>query len=171
MKTYGPASEEVERVVKKVRTRYHGHLEGVTIGLLFVFDAEESSKRVLKHGGYPAAATVRITPLRERALGVADAVITIDRAYWLDIKGQQAEAVIDHELYHLERAVDADTKQNLADSLGRPKLEMRPHDRHFGWFDEVAKRYGEHSLEVRQARSILAETGQLYFEFDREKAA
>lgn len=165
MKTYSAASDEVNRTIERMRKEWHPELENVTIHALFIYDAEDSQEQVLKHGGYPAAAVVRITPLRERALGVADAVIIVDRAYWLSIKAQQCDALIDHELYHLERAKDTDTNLPLFDSLNRPKLEMRKHDRHFGWFDEIAQRHGNHSIEVIQAKSLLAETQQLYFDF------
>ena len=171
MKTYSPGSEELERCVQKMRTRYHPELEGVTIGLLFVFDPEDSAKQVLQHGGYAAAAMIRKTPLRERALGTADAVMIVDRAFWMSIKGQQCEALVDHELYHLKRCIDPETKQKLVDALGRPKLEMRKHDRQFGWFDEIAKRHGEFSMEVRQAKSLMAETSQLYFDFKTTQVA
>lgn len=174
MKTYGPTSDEVRRCLDKMRARYHPDLDGVTIGTVFVFDDEESSKQVLRHGGYGAYATARITPLRERALGVDDAIITIDRASWLNFKGSQAEALLDHELYHLERVIDPDKpkpEQKQIDSLGRPRLKIRRHDRQFGWFDEIARRHGDNSLEVRQAKLLMAETQQLYFDFEKSKAA
>lgn len=173
MKTYGPTSDEVQRCLDKMRKRYHPDLEGVTIGAIFVFDEEESSKRVLKHNGYPAAAVVRITSMRDRALGMQDAVIVIDRAHWMDVKGAVAEALIDHELQHLERVIDPDKpkpEQKRVDSLGRPMLTMRRHDRQFGWFDEVAQRHGPNSLEVMQAASLMASARQLYFDFP-DKAA
>jgi DNA segregation ATPase FtsK/SpoIIIE-like protein len=113
VKTYSAASGEVTRTIERMRKEWHPELENVSIHALFIYDMEDTSEQVLKHGGYPAAAVVRITPLRERALGVADAVITIDRAYWLSIKAQQCDALIDHELYHLDRAKDTDTNLPL----------------------------------------------------------
>lgn len=175
MKTYSAGSTEVELTIERVRKQFYRckqrdvfdaeSLENVTIGALFVFDIEDSSKQALQHGGYPAAAMIRITPLRERALGVADAVIIIDRAVWLSMKTDQCDALIDHELHHLVRDIDEDTMRPKTDAVDRPKLLMRKHDRQFGWFDAVADRHGENSMEVRQARSLLAETSQLYFDF------
>jgi hypothetical protein len=171
MKTYSSASDEVARTIQRMVKDYHPDLENVTVGALFVFDVEDSALQVLKHNRYPALATVKITSLRDRALGIPDAVIVVDRACWLNYKAQACDALIDHELTHLERDIDTDTGLPLFDSLNRPKLKARLHDHQLGWFDEVARRHGEYSPEVKQARSLLAETGQLYFDFAQAKAA
>jgi hypothetical protein len=121
---------------------------------------------VLKHQGYPAGAVVRITPLKDRALGIADATIVIDRAGWLALTQRQRDALVDHELTHLVRKVDKDAGELVCDVLDRPKLLMRKHDRFFGWFDEVAQRHGEASTEVMQARRLVESSGQLYFDFE-----
>lgn len=166
MKTYSPASEDVERTIERVRLEYHSpDLDGVTIAALFVYDME-ASEPVLKHGGYPAQAMVRITPVKDRALGMADAVIVIDRSNWLTLTMAQRDALIDHEITHLERAVDKDTELPVCDAVDRPKLKMRPHDRHYGWFDAVAERHGKASAEVRQAVALIESTGQLYWDFE-----
>lgn len=164
MKSYSQVSEEIHRMIELIRADYHEELEGVTVGALFVFD-DESTEPVLKHGGYPAAAMVRITGLRDRALAVPDAVIIIDQAYWRTLGRPEQEALIDHELQHLERLLDDKTGDPKYDALGRPKLAIRRHDRQYGWFDIIARRHGAASPEVRQAKSLLAETDQLYFEF------
>jgi hypothetical protein len=146
-----------------MQSEHHPDLDAVTVDALFAFD-EEHSGPVLKHQGYGAAAVVRITPLRDRALGTADAVITIDRSTWIDLTAPQRDALVDHELQHLVWVVDDEGKPK-SDGLGRPKLATRRHDHQLGWFDEIAQRHGEASFEVRQAR-VLLETGrQLYFAF------
>lgn len=171
MKTYSQAPD-VESCIEKIRSAHHRELEDVSISALFAFDAEESSKAVLAHQGYPAAAICRITPLRDRALGVADAQIVVERSSWISLSQRQRDALIDHELTHITRKVDEENDDEpLSDVLGRPKLVMRKHDHQFGWFDEVAKRHGQASPEVRQARKILEATGQLYFDFERAEAA
>ena len=43
----------------------------------------------------------------------------------------------------------------LRDEAVRPRLRCLKHDWQFGWFDLIARRHGEHSLEVRQAREML----------------
>jgi hypothetical protein len=163
-KTYSQAPDVTE-TIDAVRAEHHEDLEGITVSGLFAFD-HESSLPVLKHGGYPAGAVVRITPLKDRALGVADATIVVDRAGWLALSQRQRNALLDHELTHLERKVDKETGELMCDVLERPKLLMRKHDHQFGWFDEVAQRHGEASPEVRQARVLMESSGQLYFDFE-----
>lgn len=164
MKTYSKAPDAAD-CVEKIQEHYHSDLDGVSVTALFVFDEEASSESVLKHQGYPAAAVCRITPLRERAQGLADASIVIDRATWLTLSAPQRDALIDHELTHLTRALDEETEQPKSDVLGRPKLVMRHHDHQFGWFDEIAQHHGEASPEVRQAKALMESSGQLYFDF------
>lgn len=165
MKTYSQASDDVLRTIERIREEFHApDLDGVTVAALFVYDME-ATEPVLTHGGYPAQAMCRITPVRDRALGVADAVIVIDRSHWLTLNVQAREALIDHELYHLERVVDEDTELPKTDAVDRPKLRIRKHDHQFGWFDAIAERHGEASPEVRQAKQLIAATGQLYLDF------
>lgn len=170
MKTYSQAPD-VSNTIEHVQDEHHEDLEGVTVSGLFVFDTE-TTLPVLKHGGYPAGAVVRITPVKDRALGIADATIVIDRAGWLALSVRQRNALIDHELTHLARKIDKDTGEMVFDVLDRPKLLMRKHDHQFGWFDEVAQRHGEASPEVRQSRRLMESSGQLYFDFEpRAQAA
>jgi hypothetical protein len=164
VKTYSQAPD-ADSCIEKIRATYHQELRGVTVAALFVFD-HESSVPVLKHQGYPAGAVVRITPLKDRALGIADAQIVIDRAGWLALSQRQRDALVDHELTHLTRKVDKETGEMLIDILDRPKLVMRKHDHQHGWFDEIAQRHGEASPEVRQARRLIESSGQLYFDFE-----
>lgn len=171
MKTYSAVSDDVAAHIASMHSQYHPEIEGVTIGALFAFD-EKSGEPVLKHQGYLASAVVSITPTKQRALGIADAVIVIDRAQWLGFTAAQKDALIDHELEHLDRVISKDTEDSPAapvfDSIGRPKLAMRRHDHQFGWFDDVARRHGEASCEVRQAKALVAQTQQLYFDFALE---
>jgi hypothetical protein len=164
VKTYSQAPD-ADFSIEKIQAAHHQELRGVTVAALFVFD-HESSEPVLKHQGYPAGAVVRITPLKDRAFGIADAQILIDRAGWLTLSQGQRDALVDHELTHLTRKVDKETGEMLVDILERPKLMMRKHDHQFGWFDEIAERHGESSPEMRQARRLMESSGQLYFDFE-----
>lgn len=166
MKIYSKASDDALTHIERMQLENHPDLKPVTVDALFIFDDEHSSEPVLTHQGYGAAAVVRITPVRDRALGGADAIIIIDRAIWVTLTAAQRDALIDHELYHLEWRHDKDGNPK-ADGLGRPKLGMRRHDHQFGWFDEIARRHGDASMEIRQARLLLAGSGQLYFDFER----
>lgn len=164
MKTYSQAPD-ADACIEKIHAAHHEDLEGVTVTALFVFDTE-TTLPCLKHQGYPAGAVVRITPVKDRALGIADATIVIDRAGWLALSQRQRDALIDHELTHLTRKIDKETGEMVVDVLERPKLAMRRHDWQYGWFDEVAQRHGEASPEVSQARRLMERSGQLYFDFE-----
>jgi hypothetical protein len=164
MKTYSHAPD-ADDVVKKIHYEYHEDLVGVTVSALFVFD-HESSKSVLKHQGYPAGAVVRITPLKDRALGIADATIIIDRAGWLALSQRQRDALVDHELTHLTRKVDKESGKPACDVLDRPTLVMRRHDHNIGFFTEVAARHREAAPEVRLATQLMTEMRQLQFNFE-----
>ncbi len=164
MKTYSEPSADLLGCITRMQSEHHPDLNGVEVGALFVFDAE-SSDSVLKHHGYLAAAVVRITPLRDRALGVADALIVVDRACWATLKGPQRDALIDHELTHLAPVLEEETGQLMLDALDRPRLAMRRHDHQLGWFDDVARRHGEASPELMQAKQLVEGTRQLYFDF------
>lgn len=170
-KRYEKASSDVEgRIAKLVDDFYHESLSKVTIGALFVYDTE-SSDPVLTHQGYEAAGLCRIVSARERASGLPDVQIILDRAVYSGLNAKQKNALIDHELYHIEPVLNEETNEQKYDAQDRPKLRIRKHDHQFGWFDEIANRHGEHSNEVRQAKKLIEDSGQLYFDFDQKKAA
>jgi hypothetical protein len=169
-KTYSAASADLLKRIERMQAEHHPDLAKVTVGALFVFD-DEKTEPVLKHQGYGAAAVVRITPLKDRALGMADALIVVDRAHWQKLSAAQMNALIDHELEHLVTVLDTDTGKPKFDSMDRPKLAMRQHDHQLGWFDAVARRHGEASPEICQARQLLEQTKQLYFDFGQVIAA
>lgn len=164
MKTFSQTSEDVLISQEQMTRAHHEELSKVNVGTLFIYDDEEPNQ-VLMHQGYRAAAMVRVCSLRERASGTADAMIIIDRACWLEMSKPQRDALIDHELMHLELVEDEQTGKTKFDAIGRPKLRTRKHDHQFGWFDAVALRHKEASIEVSQARQLIASTGQLYFDF------
>lgn len=173
MKSYSHASDDVLRTIERMRDEYYSpDLDDVTIAALFVFDLE-ATEPVLTHGGYPAQAVCRLTPVRDRALGVADAVILIDRSNWLMLGAKQRDALMDHELHHLERVVDEETDLPKTDAVDRPKLAIRKHDFQIGFFTEIAERHGDASPEVRLCKQLIAATGQLYLDFGsgQQKAA
>lgn len=160
---YTRASEDVIRHIEKLRKKHYDVLESVTVGALFVTD--EDGVPCLKHHGYPAAALCRIVPGRDRAAGLPDAQIIVDMSTWQGFDAKQKAALIDHELYHIE-PIYKDGEQKF-DAQDRPRLKIRKHDYQFGWFDEIAKRHGEASIEVGQAKLLVELSGQLYFDFLR----
>lgn len=147
---------------------------GVTVAvLIFRGDAP------LKLHGYPALATVKKTSLKDRALGMRDAIITVDGNEWPNLEPDQQRALIDHELFHLvpvsagtKWETDPETgemkeagKEYEFDDLHRPKLTIRLHDVEVGWFVRMAQKHGAASQEVKQATKIMDEYGQLLFGF------
>lgn len=163
MKVFSRPSTDVIGHIERMQSEHHPDLDQVTVDALFTFD-EEHSGPVLKHQGYAAAAVVSITPVKQRALGVADAIIVVDRATWLDLSALQRDALMDHELYHLHWKVDDEGKP-LSDGLGRPKLAMRKHDWKIEGFDEIVQRHGLNALEALAAKHVLTRERQLLFQF------
>lgn len=170
MKAYSASSTDLADCIERMQSEHHLDLHGVTVAALFVYDDEaDNDTTVLKHQGYPAAAVVRLTPTRDRALGVSDAVIVVDRSCWQLLSVEQKDALIDHELTHLTRVIDEESGSPVCDAVDRPKLRMRMHDRQLGWFDEIAQRHGEASPELSQAKQLIAQTQQLYFDFSSKR--
>lgn len=138
----------------------------VTVDYVFAFaDCDENTGEPRGHaltlGGYPCLGICRKMPLKDRALGRADAEISLDGDWWKNATKDERKALLDHELHHL--AVKIDKRGLLRDDLGRPKLELRKHDFDFGWFKIIAERHGQFSIERRQAAQIVVEAGQYLF--------
>lgn len=147
----------------------------------------------IQHAGVPALGVAKIIKLPHRVAGLGDAEITIDGDWWAEASARERMGLLDHELTHLEvvhesvlrkpkralevvegddgtiklkrdqQAEEETASKPVLDSAGRPKMRIRKHDRYFGWFDEVAKRWGPDSQESQQAQRFVEETGQLYF--------
>jgi hypothetical protein len=160
-KRYDRASDDVVQHIRKLREKYYDYLEEVTVGAMFVSD--EDGVPCLEHRGYPAAAVCRLVPSRDRAAGLSDVMIIIDRAVWQTYDAKQKAALVDHELYHIEPVIKDGVQKY--DAQERPKCKIRKHDYQFGWFDEIANRHGEASCEVSQAKMLVEMSGQLYFNF------
>ncbi len=129
----------------------------VTVDVLLVrnVDAEgECIDPALAHHGYPAAAVVKINSLSDRVEGKADATIKVDGNRWDEWPDARLDAILDHELTHLELKLKEGVLQR--DDVGRPMLRMRKHDQSYGWFNEIAERHGEDAVEVVQLKEATA---------------
>lgn len=124
-------------------------------------DAEETTPALKLHG-YPCDAIVRIVSVKDRAKGLADIEIQIDRRRYQGMTPEERDALLDHELHHVEIKKDRHQKPQV-DGCGRPKLKMKLHDHEFGWFTEIARRHREASAEVQQARRLMDRAGQFYW--------
>ena len=140
----------------------------VSVDLLLAFGPRDEDGNILgeaiKVHGLPAAGCVRVVNLRDRTKGMGDAEIQIDGDHWDEWSERQIKSLLDHELTHLELQLDKKSGEVKRDDLDRPKLSLRPHDRQFGWFDSVARRWGADSWEAMQAKGIVEdwEFVQLY---------
>lgn len=171
MKTYDQAPPETHERIAALIERFHPDLKkvGIRIDLLMASSDVEDAHAVTC-GGYPAYAVVKILGPKERAMGRGDAEIVIDRDEYEAMTQAKRDALLDHELYHLNVKLGRDGKAKL-DDHSRPCLKMRKHDRQFGWFDEIARRHQENSIEVQQATQIREEAGQLYLSFSADDVA
>lgn len=168
MKTYDQAPDEVrERVIALIK-KYHPDLELVQLRVdLLMASTDTEDAHAVTLGGYPCLAVVKIVGPKERAKGCGDAEIVIDRDAYEAMSSAKRDALLDHELYHLEITRDKMGRPKKDDHQ-RPKLKMRKHDFQFGWFAEIARRHQENAIEVQQAQAFIAEQGQTFFGFTSE---
>lgn len=169
MPTYEKCPTEVRELANAVLCGFESHqpLLDARVTIDFVFaradlneDNEPLNDAITKNGRRCLGITRKI-PLKDRALGRADAEICLDGDWWKDAPEEQRRALLDHELHHV--AVRTNKNGVVRDDLGRPELKMRKHDVEFGWFSIVAARHGEHSMERIQAKTLMDAGGQVYW--------
>ena len=161
--TYELADGDLNDILQAVMQQHHRGLadaEARICVLLAHASTDENGDPVgpaVKNGPYSCAAKVRVTNLKERTLGHADAEIILDGDNYTIWGHNKTSAILDHELSHLEFT-------GKRDPLDRPKLRLLPHDRQFGWFDAVAERWGCDAVEVEQAATVFEDLDirQLY---------
>jgi len=153
-KTYRKSSILTRGLMEEVLAQYHTHLKDVSVIVDLIDAYDTAGGPAVMHHGLPAAAVVRVVPLKDRTMGRGDVEITFDGFVVGRMSDDEQRALIDHELYHLEIKRNKDGQIKL-DDLGRTEFKLRPHDREFGWFDVIARRWGRHSLEVQQAISMV----------------
>ena len=160
MPTFCKADNETRAQVLDVMRRFHGDLTEaeVTVDVLWCDHGErdDTEQPALKLHGYPCAATIKRTAVKDRLLGMVDAVLTIDRSSWNNLDDDERLALLDHELRHLELVVDK-VCQVQADDAGRPKLRTRLHDWQLGGFHRIANRHGTKALEVQALAATLSD--------------
>lgn len=164
MKTYTPCDSEVAAVLAGIIRNHRPELKKLQVTFDLIFVLSDAEGPALSLYGYPCYAVIRRTSAKERAAGRSDVEIVIDAERYSTLSVASRVALLHHEITHLELAKDRFGAMRV-DSAGRPVLAMRKHDRQFGWFDEIAQRYGTDSIEVQQARELLESGRQTYFEF------
>lgn len=166
-KIYSAAPSGVPERVAHIMQLFHRPLfdAGVKVDVLSVADTDPECEHALKLRGVPAYAIVRILDIKQRTKGHGDAEIIIDEGAWLMQSDATKDAIIDHELEHLEVILHPKTKRVRLDCAGRPRMKMRLHDAEFGWFQSVAERHGAASIECKQATKLFLNHTQTFFAF------
>lgn len=167
---YVPAKADVVNLVQHVLGDLRGDLARaeVSVGVLM---CSGTTDHPVKHNGYPAIATITVNPLKDRVQGMPDATIVLDQAWWYSNHGSEEasikQAVIDHELMHLELVNDPELGGPTRDDAGRPKLKIRKHDWQIGGFTELVARWGNASQESIQVDAIAKTLKQAVLPFVR----
>lgn len=168
--TYEVCPDEVLALMKDVLREHHKSLQDAAVTVLCMFadageDEEGRPVPAVKLHGVPCAATVRKTSARDRACGMADAVITIDKRIWYACEDPARRALLDHELEHLVVEFDEEGVLRL-DTSDRPVVKLRLHDWELHGFENVVERHGLAAIETLSLRDFFnTPTGQMVFDF------
>ncbi len=142
-----------------IRDRYHGPLKeaGVVIDLLLAHAARDKNDdpkgAAVKHGGYPAAAVIRIVSLKDRVAGLGDAQMIVDGDRWDEWTDAELDALLDDRLTGIEIVIDKDGAV-VRDDAGRPKLKIRLYDAQVGVFHSVAQKHKGNAFAVQAVAAI-----------------
>ena len=98
--TYQRADDNVWKLLDRVMKAHHHRLQdaGVRVGILFATNPDGDP---VKHGGYPALAKIKPVSLKDRVSKAFDAELIIDESAFRQLRDEQREALIDHELSHI----------------------------------------------------------------------
>lgn len=154
------------KVIAAMMHKYHVDLEkaGVTIECLLATNAE--GKSPLKLHGWPCFATIKVMSYKDRVAGAADARMMIDLDKWAELHEDQRNALVDHELEHLELIINPKNNQVKRDDLNRPRMRLKPHDYELSGFGSVARRHKDASIEVKSYIDFtIGPDGQMVMEF------
>lgn len=153
MPTYERCGRDVIEMANEILCRHETHkpVLDAKVRIDFLWASE------INHHGRPANGQCRKIGLKDRVAGRGDAEILIDVTWWGHAKDAEREALLDHELHHIE--VDGSKR----DSAGRPVIKLRNHDVEIGWFAIIAERNGRASGEQEQARYIFDRFGQAFW--------
>lgn len=166
-KIYAPAPSGVAERVAHLMKVFHRplHDAGLKIDLISVSDDDPDCEHALKLRGYPAYACVKAVDIKGRTMGRGDAEIQIDEGKWLTLPDATKDAILDHELEHIELVLNPKNKKVRLDCRGRPKIKMKLHDVEYGHFVSIAERHGKASIEVQQCRQLFMQHHQKLFPF------
>ncbi len=162
-KEYSQCPTEVTSRAEALIKKFHPDLKAAEVTIDYIFVSSDAPAPLKLHG-VRALAIVRIVSTKDRAKGQSDAEIQIDELAYDAMTPAKRDALLDHELEHL--VVKRNQQNEFAiDSNNRPKLKMRPHDVDVGWFETIAQRHKENSVELQQARWMQNNFGETFFPF------
>lgn len=151
-KQFKLAEPEVVRQMVRIRDAHHSMLRDAEV-VIAVLTCVELSK-----GGHAVAGQIRVVPPKDRVTKKVDAEMLLDRKTWERLSHGQQDALLDHELSHLQLrkasySKDAEGRVELeytTDDRGRPLLKLVPADWTAGdGFAAVCRRHGAAAMEFR----------------------
>lgn len=159
------AEASIHEMASEIMTKLHDELRlpDGTHPRLCILVASSSDREIpaVNLHGYPCYAKISVIPYKQRVDKRADAEIIIDKDVWLNtLTEPQQRAILDHEITHLEILKNSEGFV-ITDDIGRPKLGIRLHDWFLGGFRSIAQRYGEHAIEVLEARKFQEKYGDV----------
>jgi len=167
MPRYSKGSPDQYETVARMMAKYHQPLvdAGVRIDVIRAYatldaNGDEKGPAVKLHG-YPCTAIVRIVPYLQRVKGAGDAEIVIDDLRWDELSTEEQDALIDHEIEHIELKVSSKRKDQgaiMRDDADRPKLRLRSHDFRLEGFDSIIRRHGNAALEWQAYEKLATGT-------------
>jgi hypothetical protein len=179
---YWKADEEIQKKLTLAMDQWHHDLAKANVRIGIIMAANPKDGPAVSHGGYPALATIKIVPLKDRITKGYDAEMLIDATFWKTTTDETRMALLDHELSHLElkkpkerkpekkkhhdeEPVDPEDDDTIAgqsflvDDIGRPILKTKKGDWNVGdGFAEVVRRHGVHAIErvnIKNAEAII----------------
>jgi hypothetical protein len=161
------APEDTHELCEQLIQKYHPDLDStaVKVDIVLAFRDPDGDSPAMEKDGHRIYGKASIIGLKDRVKGMGDCEIMLDGDFWTNLNEDVKAALIDHELEHFEVKRD---KQGdyVFDDLSRPVIKIRHHDRQIGWFDNVARRHGSESIEIKQLQQLFNdEAGQTYLPF------
>lgn len=161
--TYKQAPEALEDQVNVVFAKHYSDVldAGFTVDAVFCHAARdkegEPTGPAIKVGGAPALIKASLMSANLVVRGVSEIELQIDGDRWEGLSKAQQNAVIDHGLAHFELVEPSAPDGDL-------KLKKRQPDRSFRWWDDVAKRHGDASIERTEAKELTGAVAKIYFQ-------
>lgn len=131
----------VIKVVAKMVKAHHKHLMNAKIVPAWMLGKKPDKD------GHVVLGRMRKCSELERELHGRDAILLLNQAYWRTFSEAQREALVDHELCHLDQVLDADLEPAV-DGHGKPKFRIRKHD--LEEFRAVVERHGCYLADLKE---------------------